>query len=150
MHVFFSCFSYIAMFCSRGFLGVCDYTVNQVSFEPSNCLTTKDLLSVFFTFMIIYVSFFFNQGFLCVCDDGYMVNQDSFECTTELCNDEEDTFCMNHGTCNNEYSNCTCHEQFIDHNCETCKCGYGDFEKCGYSKHVDIWKMVLCGYSMHH
>ena len=60
------------------------------------------------------------SGFTCLCEEGYILNRDTGECTTELCADTEDTFCMNHGVCN-EPGQCDCHEEWIDPNCETCE-----------------------------
>ena len=62
-----------------------------------------------------------NPGLVCACDAGYIRNHVTGECSTQLCDDVADTFCMNYGECNNEASNCSCHRAYTDHNCETCK-----------------------------
>ena len=59
-------------------------------------------------------------GFTCLCEPGFIVNRDTGECTTQLCSDDEDTFCMNQGVCQ-EPGACDCHREWIDHNCETCE-----------------------------
>ena len=59
-------------------------------------------------------------GFTCLCEPGFIVNRDTGECTTQLCSDDEDTFCMNQGECQQPGA-CDCHREWIDHNCETCE-----------------------------
>ena len=61
------------------------------------------------------------SAYFCVCEPGYIRNQDTGECSTQLCDDERDWFCMNHGSCNDALSSCSCHREYTDPNCETCK-----------------------------
>ena len=61
---------------------------------------------------------------VCTCDDGYIVDQNTGQCTTEyLCADGR-AFCLNGGACNSAGTGCDCATGYSGTNCETCECMY--------------------------